>query len=65
MDRVTASTMIAKIFAYLACGKREQARTWAVQLDGEPQGTVAAVAPAHALDGGAVRAAHHPGVSGL
>ena len=32
MDRVTASTMIAKVFAYLACGKREQARTWAAQL---------------------------------
>lgn len=32
MDRQTAATAIAKIFAYLACGKPDQARIWAAKL---------------------------------
>jgi hypothetical protein len=32
MDRQTASTHIAKVFAFLACGKLDQARHHAQQL---------------------------------
>jgi hypothetical protein len=29
MDRADATRAIAKVFAYLACGKRDMAREWA------------------------------------
>ena len=32
MNRNEAAQAIAKVFAYLACGKPEQARVWARQL---------------------------------
>ena len=32
MDRQETAQAIAKVLAYLACGKREQARIWAQKL---------------------------------